>query len=95
MQGTSLGHSCSPSTAAISRSGLSLGLFNPRYSSGYGDLRHLPTVLVENHSLKPYRQRVLGTRVLFEASLEALGKNASIAGCRRQSTTGLRARNAS
>jgi murein tripeptide amidase MpaA len=47
--------------------------FGPRYSNGYGDLRHLPTVLVENHSLKPYEQRVLGTYVLLEAALRALG----------------------
>jgi murein tripeptide amidase MpaA len=45
----------------------------PRFSTGYGDLRHLPTVLVENHCLKPYRQRVLGTYVLLESSLRTLG----------------------
>lgn len=48
----------------------------PRYSHGYGDLRHVPTVLVENHSLKPYRQRVLGTHVLMEASLRLVGVQA-------------------
>jgi hypothetical protein len=53
--------------------GLLAGPALPRYSSGYGDLRHLPTVLVETHSLKPYRQRVLGTYVLIEASLRTLG----------------------
>src|SRR2546427_8239033 len=37
------------------------------------DLRHLPSILVENHSLKPYRQRVLGTYVLLEASLRTIG----------------------
>lgn len=42
-----------------------------RFSNGWGDARHLPTVLVENHSLKPYRQRVLGTYVLLEAALKA------------------------
>ncbi|MCW8127113.1 M14 family metallopeptidase [Microbulbifer halophilus] len=47
----------------------------PRFSNGLGDLRHLPTVLVENHSLKPYRQRVLGTYVLIEAALEALAED--------------------
>jgi len=31
-------------------------------------------VLVENHSLKPYKQRVLGTYVLLEASLKLLGE---------------------
>lgn len=46
--------------------------FTPRFSNGYGDLRRLPTVLVENHSLKPYRQRVLGTYVLIEESLTLL-----------------------
>lgn len=46
----------------------------PRYSNSYGDARHLPTVLVENHSLKPYRQRVLGTYVLLESALETLGR---------------------
>ncbi len=46
----------------------------PRFSNGWGDARHLPSVLVENHSLKPYRQRVLGTYVLLEAAMEALGE---------------------
>jgi len=49
---------------------------NPRFSTGYGDLRHIPTVLVENHSLKPYRQRVLGTYVLLEAALKVMGAHA-------------------
>jgi hypothetical protein len=48
---------------------------SPRYSNGYGDARHLATVLVENHSLKPYRRRVLGTRVLLESVLESLGEH--------------------
>jgi hypothetical protein len=48
----------------------------PRFSNGYGDVRHLPTVLVENHSLKPYRQRVLGTYVLLESTLRTLGEEA-------------------
>jgi hypothetical protein len=56
--------------------GLNAGPAMPRYSNGYGDLRHLPTVLVENHSLRPYRQRVLGTCVLLEASLRTLGEQA-------------------
>jgi len=44
----------------------------PRFSNGYGDLRHLPTVLLENHSLKPYDQRVLGTYVFMESLLRTL-----------------------
>jgi len=49
----------------------------PRFSNGYGDVRHLPTMLVENHSLKPYRQRVLGTYVLLASTLRTLGESAS------------------
>ena len=45
---------------------------SPRFSTGYSDVRHLPHVLLENHSLKPYRQRVLGTYVFVEASMRAL-----------------------
>jgi len=56
--------------------GISAGPGKPRFSSGYGDLRHIPTVLIENHSLKPYKQRVLGTYVLLEASLKLLGEQA-------------------
>lgn len=54
--------------------GISGWTASPRYSNGYGDARHLPTVLVENHSLKPYRQRVLGTYVLLEQSLKLLNE---------------------
>ncbi|MBZ9610621.1 M14 family metallopeptidase [Rheinheimera maricola] len=54
--------------------GISGWTASPRYSNGYGDVRHLPTVLVENHSLKPYRQRVLGTYVLLEHSLRLLNE---------------------
>jgi murein tripeptide amidase MpaA len=46
----------------------------PRYSTGYGDFIGVPTVLVENHMLKPYRQRVLGTYVLLEAALGLAGQ---------------------
>ena len=54
--------------------GLEIGHSPPRFSTGYGDFRHLPTALIETHSLKPYRQRVLGTYVLLAATLEALGR---------------------
>jgi hypothetical protein len=58
--------------------GTDLNAFAPRFSHAYGDLRRLPTVLVENHSLKPYRQRVLGTYVLLEATLNALASDGEI-----------------
>ncbi len=58
-------------------SGISNGQSDPRLSNGYGDARHLPTVLVENHSLKPYDQRVLGMYVFLEHTLRTLARNAA------------------
>ena len=49
---------------------------SPRFSDAYGAARHLPAILVENHSLKPYDQRVLGTYVFLAAVLETVGENA-------------------
>lgn len=45
-----------------------------RLSHPYGDARHLGALLVENHSLKPYDRRVLGTHVLLESALRTLGE---------------------
>ena len=65
---------------------------DPRFSTGYGDVRHLPTVLLENHSLKSYERRVLGTYVYLESALRTAGKNG--AGL-RQAITADQAANAS
>jgi hypothetical protein len=46
----------------------------PRYSHGYADARHIPAFLVENQALRPYDQRVLGTYVLLESTMRALGE---------------------
>ena len=54
--------------------GIRFGADQPRYSTGYADLARIPSVLVETHSLKPYRQRVLGTYVLIEESLRLVGR---------------------
>lgn len=54
--------------------GLADFVSGPRFSNSYGCLRHTPTILVENHSLKPYKQRVLGTYVLLESTLRLLGR---------------------
>ncbi len=48
----------------------------PRFSTGYGDARHLPSILVENHSLKPYDRRVLGDYVFLESALRVIGSRA-------------------
>ncbi len=47
-------------------------LGEPRFSDAYGNARHMASVLVENHSLKPFKQRVLGTYVLLESTLKLL-----------------------
>jgi hypothetical protein len=49
--------------------------FPPRYSQSYGDMIHMASILIENHSLKPYRQRVLGTYVFLEESLRLLAEH--------------------
>ena len=73
------GHIPGPLVFPVDDADLGKGLVewtsSPRLSTGYGDARHLATVLVENHSLKPYKQRVLGTYVLLESTLRALAKS--------------------
>lgn len=79
---SAMGHVPGPLVFAIDNRDVTRGLFDwsasgPRFSDGYGGARHLPTVLVENHSLKPYDQRVLGTYVLLESALDVLGRHGS------------------
>lgn len=76
------GHVPGPLIFAIDNQDISNGLFEwsastPRFSDGYGAARHLPTVLVENHSLKPYDQRVLGTYHFLASTLRLLGEQGS------------------
>ena len=75
-----MGHIPGPLVFPINESddpaaGLSAGNSGARLSNGYGDARHLPTVLLENHSLKPYDQRVLGTYIFLASALETAGRN--------------------
>jgi murein tripeptide amidase MpaA len=58
-------------------SGVASGQTDPRLSNGYGDARHMASILVENHSLKPYPQRVLGTYVFLEETLRLVAKERS------------------
>lgn len=53
--------------------GISHDADTPRFSAGFGDYARIPTVLVETHSLKPHRQRVLGTYTLVERALQLVG----------------------
>lgn len=72
------GHVPGPLVFARDEADLGQGIVDwtptPRFSNGYGDARHLPTLLVENHSLKPFAQRVLGTRVLLESCMRVLAE---------------------
>ena len=54
------------------RAGLSDGGLGERFSNGWGSAAHVPTILIENHSLKPHEQRVLGTYVFLEQALRTL-----------------------
>lgn len=56
------------------RKGLSDGGLGERYSNGWGSVAHVPTILIENHSLKPHAQRVLGTYVFIETALKLLAE---------------------
>jgi murein tripeptide amidase MpaA len=57
------------------RAGLSDGGLGERFSNGWGSAAHVPTILIENHSLKPYEQRVLGTYVFLEEALRVLARD--------------------
>jgi hypothetical protein len=74
-----MGHSPNFYPSAIDERDLSKGMRfaaeGPRYSTGYGDYARIPTVLVEMHSLKPYRQRVLGAYALMEAALRHVARD--------------------
>ena len=54
------------------KKGLGDGGLGERFSNGWGSAAHVPTILIENHSLKPHEQRVLGTYVFIEAAMRLL-----------------------
>ena len=71
------GHSPFLYVAAIDDAAPDKGIFHgadtPRFSTGWGDMARVPTVLVELHSLKGYRRRVLGMHAMIAASLRVAG----------------------
>ena len=79
---TAQGHIPGPLVFGVDPMDFSKGISNapstPRFSIGYGDTRHLPSLLIENHSLKPFKQRVLGTYVLLEQTLKLLGEQGKV-----------------
>lgn len=57
--------------------GFSSWVPEPRYATGYYPLRHRPSILIENHSYKPYRERVLANRDFLAALLEEIDRAGS------------------
>ncbi len=49
-------------------------VYEPRFSTGYFPLRNRPAVLLESHSHKPYRERVLATRDFLAALVVQTGR---------------------
>ena len=63
------------------RKGLDDGLIewasSPRLSTGYFALRNRPSLLVETHMIKPYKERVYSTKSILETTLQFLFSNLS------------------
>jgi len=49
--------------------------YRPRYSTGYFALRNRPSILIETHSHKPYRDRVLGNHAWMVALLSEVARH--------------------
>ena len=56
------------------KAGLNDGGLGERFSNGWGSAAHVPTILIENHSLKPHVQRVLGTYMFLETAMALLSQ---------------------
>jgi hypothetical protein len=76
---TRAGHKVGPYVDLVDRNdpakGFSSWVGQPRYSTGYFPLRNRPSILVENHSYKPYRQRVLANRDFLWALLDEIARD--------------------
>ncbi|HXU46735.1 MAG TPA: M14 family metallopeptidase [Thermoanaerobaculia bacterium] len=55
--------------------GFSSWVGGARYSTGYFALRNRPSILIETHSYKPYRDRVLATQAFLLGLLAEVGKD--------------------
>jgi hypothetical protein len=82
------GHRVGPYVSLLDRNdpekGFQSYVGEPRYATGYYPLRNRPSILVENHAYKPYRERVLANRDFLLALLEqtAEGRETLIAAVR-------------
>jgi len=55
-------------------SGIVCGVMPPRLSNGYGIVQNRPVLLIENHMLKSYKERVLATYEMLKCVLEIVNK---------------------
>jgi len=73
------GHKIGPYVDLVERNdpskGFSSWVGQPRYSTGYFPLRNRPSILVENHSYKPYKDRVLANRDFLWALLDEVARD--------------------
>jgi murein tripeptide amidase MpaA len=47
-----------------------------RFSNQYGDIRNVPSILIEQHALHPYETQVLGNYVMLKSMFEVIGDQA-------------------
>ncbi len=73
------GHLNGPYVNLISGSDPTAGMIwdvaQPRYSSGYFPLRNRPSILIEMHAHKPFRDRVLANRTFMEELILEVGRS--------------------
>ncbi|MGB0716771.1 MAG: M14 family metallopeptidase, partial [Phycisphaerae bacterium] len=55
--------------------GMADHVFTPRYATGYVTLLNRPSLLIETHMLKPYKQRVMAQYNMILQSLKTIAKN--------------------
>jgi len=48
-----------------------------RFSNQYGDIRNVPSILIEQHALHPYQTQVLGNYVMLKAMFQVIGDQAA------------------
>ncbi len=72
------GHPNGPYVNLVSRSDPAVGMIwnvaRPRYSSGYFPLRNRPSILIEMHAHKPFRDRIAANRVFMEELILEAGR---------------------
>lgn len=54
--------------------GIATFIATPRYATGYTAIRNRPGLLIETHSLKPYKSRVRGTYDVLRYTIEEAGR---------------------